>query len=203
MASADPPLDCRNDLSSVLVTMWLSATFLSIFFSVGLSMVGIFSRVVFKSLYSIVVRSFGDKMSVIGFNFKSIDASVDESKLAGDVTINSAPNILNIQKKDLGFVGMKDAVGIEFDFTTSYDPKVGNISFTGEILYQVEDAKKVADEWKKEKKLDEKIALDVLNTIFRKCLGKSVEIAETLRLPPPIRFPVVTTDKPKLSRKSE
>ncbi len=137
-------------------------------------------------------------MSVIGFNLKSIRANVDEKKLAGDVSVNSSPSIKTIEKRDLGFVGVKDAIGIEFEFSTLYEPKVGEISFAGEIMYQVEDAKKVLDAWVKNKKLDEKIATDVLNTIFRKCLAKSVEISDALRLPPPIRFPVVTAEKPNV-----
>ena len=142
-------------------------------------------------------------MSVIGFNLKSIKAHVNQENVTGDVNVNSAPNIVSVEKRNLAFLGVKEALGIKFEFTTSYEPNVGEIGFTGEILYQVENAKDLMDSWKKEGKLDEKIALDVLNTIFRKCLAKSVEVADTLLLPPPIRFPVVTTEKPVVKKKGK
>lgn len=138
-------------------------------------------------------------MSVIGFNFTSISASSDEKNFKGDININSAPNIESVEKHDLSAIGISEAVEIKFKFTTSYEPKAGEIEFKGNILYQVEDAKKTAKQWKDGNKLDEKIALDVLNTVFRKCLSRAVELADTLRLPPPIRFPIVTTEKPNVS----
>lgn len=138
-------------------------------------------------------------MSVIGFNFSSINAHVDEKNIKSDININSSPSIESVEKHDLSSLGIAEAVEIKFKFTTNYEPKVGAIEFKGNILYQVGDSKKVAKQWKDSNKLDEKVALDVLNTIFRKCLAKSVELADTLRLPPPIRFPVVTTEKPTVS----
>lgn len=138
-------------------------------------------------------------MSIIGFNFKSINAYFDEKSMKGDVTINSAPTVETVEKKDLAFLGISDAIAINFKFVTSYEPKVGEISFTGEILYQVDDVKKVMKQWKDGNKLDEKIMLDVLNTIFRRCLAKAVELSDLVRLPPPLRFPVVTTEKPEVS----
>ena len=138
-------------------------------------------------------------MSIIGFNFKSINAYFDEKSMKGDVTINSAPTIETIEKRDLSALGINDAIAIDFKFVTSYEPKVGEISFTGEVLYQVDDVKKVIKQWKDSNKLDEKITLDVLNTIFRRCLAKAVDHSDIVRLPPPLRFPVVTADKPEVS----
>ena len=137
-------------------------------------------------------------MAVIGFNFKSVSASVEENNFKGNININSSPSIENIEKHDLSGVGINEAVSIDFKFTTSYD-QAGKIIFEGQILYQVDDAKKVVKQWKDGNKMDDKIALDILNTIFRKCLSKSVELADLLRLPPPIRFPVVTVEKPTVS----
>lgn len=138
-------------------------------------------------------------MSVIGFNFRSISAFSEEKNFKGDININSMPTIESVERRDLGFLGINEAVAINFKFVTSYEPKAGEIKFEGEILYQVDDSKKVIKQWKDGNKVDEKIALDILNTIFRRCLSKAVEVADTLRLPPPIRFPVVTTEKPNVS----
>ncbi len=138
-------------------------------------------------------------MSVIGFNFRSISAHADEKNMKGDININSTPTIENIEKHDLSAIGIDEAGAIKFKFVTSYGPSAGEIKFEGEILYQVDDTKKILKQWKDGNKIDEKLALDVLNAIFRRCLSKAVELADSLRLPPPIRFPIVTTEKPNVS----
>ena len=138
-------------------------------------------------------------MSVIGFNFTSINAHADEKNMSGDININSVPTIDSLEKHDLATIGIKEAVTIKFRFVTAYEPKAGEIKFEGEILYQVEDSKKILKDWKDGNKMGDKMALDVLNTIFRRCLSKAVEMADLVRLPPPIRFPVVTTEKPVVS----
>jgi hypothetical protein len=137
-------------------------------------------------------------MRIIGFNFTSISARAD-GEIKGEVSINSTPNIESIEKHDLGAFGIKEAVEIKFKFVTSYEPKVGEIEFKGDILYQVDDTKKILKLWKDGNKMEDKMALDLLNTIFRRCFSRAVELADSVRLPPPIRFPVVTTEKPTVS----
>lgn len=135
-------------------------------------------------------------MSVIGFNIKSINAYLDEKNMKGNVSVNSTPTIESIERRDLSGIGIPDAIAIDFKFVTSYDPKAGEITMTGEILYQVKDAKKSVKQWNDDGKVDDEIMLDVLNTIFRRCLAKAVDLADLLRLPPPLRFPTVTLENP-------
>ncbi len=138
-------------------------------------------------------------MSVIGFNLASISGHANEKNMKGSININSTPTIESIEKHDLSSIGINEAVNIKFKFVTVYEPDVGGLEFKGDILYQVGDAKKILKQWKDGNKMEDKMALDILNTIFRRCLSRAVEMADTLRLPPPIRFPVVTTEKPKVS----
>ena len=138
-------------------------------------------------------------MGVIGFNFTSMSGNASEKNMKGDININSTPSIESVEKHDLSSLGISEAINIKFKFVTSYEPDAGEIKFEGDILYQVDDSKKILKQWKDGNKMDDKVALDVLNTIFRRCLSKAVEMADTLRLPPPIRFPIVTTEKPKVS----
>jgi hypothetical protein len=132
-------------------------------------------------------------MPVIGLNFKSIRAYIDEKKIVEKVDVNSTPQIQNITKKDLGAAGIKDVLSVEFNFVTKYEPRIGKIIITGEVLYQTDDAKRILTMWK-DKKLDSKLAVDVLNAIFRKCITKAVQITDDLKLPPPLTFPIVRTD---------
>ncbi len=131
-------------------------------------------------------------MAVIGFNINAIDAKVDSTaERKGNVNVNSSPIILSIEKKDVDFPWAKDVVAINFKFETKYEPKVGWINMEGEVLYTSDNPKEMIARWKKEKKMDDNIAIDVLNTIFRRCLAKAIEVAAELRLPPPISFPIV------------
>ena len=120
-------------------------------------------------------------MSVIGFNIKSINAYLDEKNMKGNVSVNSTPTIESVQRRDLAAIGIADAIAIDFKFVTSYDPKAGEITMTGEILYQVKDAKKAIKQWNDDGKVDDEIMLDVLNTIFRRCLAKAVDLEVLMR----------------------
>ena len=133
-------------------------------------------------------------MPIIGLNLKSIKANISESKITKSVNVNSTPVIQKVEKKDTNLPGMKDVLSIEFKFTTSYEPKIGELSFEGEVLYYSEDIKEVLKKWEKDKKMDDKLTLEILNAIFRRCLTKGIDLSAELGLPPPIRFPIV---KPK------
>ena len=138
-------------------------------------------------------------MPIIGFNFTSIEANREEDRPEGDIDINSTPTVENIRKKDLDIQGLNDVLAIEFRFVSKYQPKLGEIIIKGEVLYQTDDAKNILMMWK-ERKLDNKLAVDVLNAIFKKCLTKAVAIADELNLPPPVTFPVVKSGPEKEGR---
>lgn len=134
-------------------------------------------------------------MPIVGLNLKTMSAHFDEKKITGNLEISSTPKIENVERRDFKFAGMNDALIINFSFKTQYQPDVAEIAFTGEVVYQTEDAKKLAKSWKENKKLDDQVTVDVFNAIFRRCLTKAVQIADDLRLPPPITFPIVAPKK--------
>ena len=140
-------------------------------------------------------KEHSDFMPIVGLNLKNVSANVEEKKVVeGNINVNSAPTIEGVEKKTVGLPGLKDVVSINFKFETIYEPKIGEIVIKGEVLYYTEKEKEMVDKWKKEKKLDENVAAEVLNAIFRRCLTKAIDLSNELRLPPPIRFPIV---KPK------
>ncbi|MCX6818665.1 MAG: hypothetical protein NT129_01555 [Candidatus Aenigmarchaeota archaeon] len=138
-------------------------------------------------------------MPIVGMNFNSITANIyPDKKVEGNININSTPTIEKVEKKDLGMSNLKDVVAIKFRFDIFYNPekgpKIGEINLQGEILYASEKSKTIIEKWEKSKKLDEEVAVEVMNTIFRRCLTEGIVLSDELRLPPPIRFPLV---KPK------
>jgi hypothetical protein len=130
---------------------------------------------------------------ILGINFSSIRASVGEEKPSENVTINSTPRIIGMAKREL--LEMKDVLEIKFAFETTYEPSIGSIAIEGEVLWRGPDAKRILKEWEDKQRIEPKFAVEILNAIFRRCLTKAIELASDLRLPPPIRFPVVTEKK--------
>jgi hypothetical protein len=134
----------------------------------------------------------GDLMPIVGFNLKTINAKFDEKKINENMEIGSTPKIENVVAKELNFAGMDEVAVISFSFKTQYMPDVAEIEFTGEILYKTDDVKKIVKIWKDENRLDDQVGVEVFNAIFRRCLTKAIGIADDLRLPPPLTFPIVT-----------
>lgn len=131
-------------------------------------------------------------MPIIGLNLNSVHAFVNEKNATKDkIDINSTPKIVNIERAELNFGGIKEVLSVDFNFEVKYEPDVGEIKMDGTILYQADNAKDILAKWKKDKHLDGKLATEVLNSVFRKCLTKALDISLELRLPPPIQFPLV------------
>ena len=131
---------------------------------------------------------------IVGISLNSINAEVVEKSISGDISVNSTPVIESVEKRDVDVSEMKNVLAFKFSYETKYDPDVGRISMTGEVLYHTPKSEEIMKKWTKEKKIDEKIAVQILNAIFRKCVTKTVDLSNELGLPPPIRYPVV---KPK------
>jgi hypothetical protein len=89
---------------------------------------------------------------------------------------------------------------MDFDFTTTYTPRIGEIKIEGELLYLAERNKDVLEEWQRGERLPEDVSLEVFNYLFKRCLLKVANLAEDLQLPAPIPFPKI---KPKSEEKKE
>jgi len=103
------------------------------------------------------------------------------------------PRVITIKEVDIPTFDKK-ALSLEFEFETSYEPKIANIKITGDILYRPENSAKILKEWKKNKKLPDEMNMEILNNLFRRCLIKISVIADDLQLPPPLQLPRI---KPK------
>ncbi len=129
-------------------------------------------------------------MPVIGFSIKKIEAKKDREPGAAQITVNSAPTIVDLKETDIPSLNKK-AISLQYEFATKYETDVGSIKVEGDLLYLADDNKVIMDRWNKDKTLPEDVSLEVLNTLFRRCLTKMVVLAEDLQLPPPVQFPIV------------
>ncbi len=135
---------------------------------------------------------------IVGINFTSVKAYTKD-QVVPKVDVNSAPRIVDVEEFNVG--DMKDIVKVKFEFVTEYKPDIGKVEIDGNVLWRDSNSKEILSSWKADKKLNVKIAAPILNGIFRRCLTKTVELADELRLPPPIHFPSVVEGKPKQEKK--
>jgi len=79
---------------------------------------------------------------------------------------------------------------IDFQYTASYGP-IGMIKLEGTLLYEANDAKKIANEWRKTRKMPDQTASQIHTAVMHACVPEAVSLAKDLGLPPPIPLPQV------------
>lgn len=84
---------------------------------------------------------------------------------------------------------------MDFDYETTYKPTDAKIVLKGELTFVAEDSKKIMELWEKEKKLEEKISLPILNYLLKFCAVECVKIADDLKLPVPVQLPEIRAKK--------
>ncbi|MGC9310651.1 MAG: hypothetical protein ACP5E4_02910 [Candidatus Aenigmatarchaeota archaeon] len=131
-------------------------------------------------------------MGIVNSRFTKMAA--DTGKPAkGDLQVSSTlPCVTEVKIVEIGSgKNKKETLVMAFDYETTYKPIDAFIKLSGELVYLDDNAKKIAEKWKKDKKLDEGISIPVLNYLFRKCAIESVKIADDLQLPVPVQLPEI------------
>lgn len=109
------------------------------------------------------------------------------------ISLNERPKEVRIDHNSTvtHFGEVKDKeVTIEFQYTASYGP-VGMIKLEGSILYEDDDAKKIAKEWNETHKMPNQVASHIHTAVMHACVPEAVTVAKDLGLPPPIPLPQV------------
>lgn len=136
---------------------------------------------------------------IVGFGFTKLSAEKGEAA-KGKIDINNNVSIKDVQEDDfsLGKDKKQNVLRFIFEFTSKYEPNVGNILFEGELLYMEEPkkAKEILADWKKDKKLSKDLMAGLLNTILTKCNIQALILSQQVNLPPPIPLPKVQINAP-------
>ena len=130
-------------------------------------------------------------MAIVGFNFLKISA---ERKPSNNQNINIESNASVTNVEELQSIDPKKTMlRIEFTFLCKYEPSVGKVEITGELLeiYDKDFGTKVLEYWAKEKKLYGEILQDVFNTMLTRSNVEAIIISRDLGLPSPIQMPRV------------
>ncbi|MBI2583485.1 MAG: hypothetical protein HYW25_02360 [Candidatus Aenigmarchaeota archaeon] len=137
---------------------------------------------------------------IVGFTINGITAKRNDgvSVRGKEINVTTNPTITEIKLIDV--LGKKDALRAKYVFKCEYEPRIGEISFEGDVLWKGNSEKEthhVAELWDKETKFEPAAATETMNTILRRCLTRAIGLADELRLPPPLQFPIVTTKEEK------
>ncbi len=130
---------------------------------------------------------------IIGLNFKKLHM---EKKRAvdGKVDINNNVSIKDVEESEFS-LGKDRQKGITFlfEFTSKYEPDIGEILFTGELLYLGEPKtnEDILKGWKKGKNVPKEIMTEVVNTILTRCNIEALLLSRDVNLPPPVPLPKV------------
>jgi hypothetical protein len=132
-------------------------------------------------------------MAVIATNFIKVHAE-RKGGAKGKININNNVSIKKVDKADLSIGSAKqEALRFEFEYATKYEPKLGEIVLTGELVYlnTPEKVKEILDSWKKNKSVPKDIMPVVLNSVLAKCNIEALILSRDINLPPPVQLPRV------------
>ena len=134
-------------------------------------------------------------MIIVGDKVTKINAV--RGDLVKGASIESKPEIKSVTKKELFSAGeKKDGVSIDYSYTSTYG-KESSIEIEGSLFLvgKTKALKELIKNYKKNKKLDENVALVVLRRIFEVEMTNSVIISKAMGLPAPIQLPRVVQKK--------
>ncbi|MFH0870751.1 MAG: hypothetical protein V1866_06885 [archaeon] len=131
-------------------------------------------------------------MSVIGFSFTKMLVE-KTNPVKGKVNISNNVGIKTVEETKLDINTTKTALKFGFEFTSTYEPNIGNILLEGEVIFLADKAKAedALKNWKKSKKIDKEMMTQVLNNVLVKCNVKALMLSDFMNLPPPMPLPKV------------
>ncbi len=137
-------------------------------------------------------------MGIVSFVFEKMSAE-KTGKITDKVDINHNFNITSVEKTDIVIDGKKPALKLNFDFNVVYEPNIGNINMSGNLVYleKEEEITKLLNQWKKNKNLPIGITSLVANTVLLKSNIKALILSQEVNLPPQIQLPKVVPSDAK------
>ena len=125
-------------------------------------------------------------MKIKNIQLKSIEARryVNLNERPKQVRIDHNSNIIHAYD-----IKEKQAT-IDFQYTASYGP-VGMVKLEGSLIFEDDNAGKIAKDWKNTRKMPNQIAGQIHTAIMHACVPEAVGISKNLGLPPPIPLPQV------------
>lgn len=137
-------------------------------------------------------------MAVVGFNFNKIVVE-KKSEVKGQVSIKNNIAVTNVEDADVPFDKSQKGLKFTFDFSSTYEPKIGSIRLTGDVLFigEIKKIKEISDSWKKAKSVPKDVLANVMNVALTKCNIQALILSQQINLPAPIPLPKVQAQPTK------
>ncbi|MBU1975056.1 MAG: hypothetical protein KKG59_01490 [Nanoarchaeota archaeon] len=132
-------------------------------------------------------------MTIIGFDFTKLH--IERKKIIkGKINIANNVSIKDVEEVQIQLGEGKQALKFSFQFTTKYEPEIGNILIEGELVYltKIEESKEIMSQWKKDKKVPKDIMTPILNYVLTKSNIEALILSKEMSLPAPIPMPKVS-----------
>ena len=142
-------------------------------------------------------------MAVIGFGFTKLLIE-KKGNAVGKISINNNISLKDVKDVELNLGKQKQkAVNFNFEFTSKYEPNIGDIAIEGELIcvFDEKKTKEIKDEWKKSKSVPKDIMISVLTNVLNKCNIEALLLSKELSLPAPIPLPKVELSPEKEVKK--
>lgn len=132
-------------------------------------------------------------MVIIGFSFTKMNVE-RKKQVGGKISISNNVSMKDVEEHKLAVgSGKESALRFTFEFNSKYNPEIGLIDLTGEVIYMAEEkqVKDIMKNWKKDKKIPKDIMSNILNNVLAKCNIQALILSQYMNLPPPIPLPKV------------
>jgi hypothetical protein len=134
-------------------------------------------------------------MSIVSISFSKIQAEKFKP-IQGKVNVANNVAIKNIQKADFIVGDVKqDCLKFTYEFTSKTEPAIGEILFTGDVIFlsKKETVEDVVKTWEAKKPVDKEILTPVINAVLKKCNIEALVLSQTMNLPAPLKLPSVSS----------
>lgn len=136
-------------------------------------------------------------MTIIGMNFNRINVTRAD-KVKGNLEVVHNVFLSGVEEESMAAGDKKtQALKFSFEFSVKYEPKAGQITLGGYVLYMVtaEQAKEILEKWNTQKKVSKELTKNVLAHAFTRCNIESAVLSKEVGLPPPFPIPRLRTEK--------
>jgi hypothetical protein len=140
-------------------------------------------------------------MPIIGMGLSKIEAKKSE-EITGAVKLNSNMNIVDVKEEELTALkcaGLSIIFNFGIKYATDKNKVAAEINLEGNVIYMGDDQEKIMKEWKKDKKLQDELKMQVVRIVSEKCSKKAIMLSDDLQLPPPPLL--LTSQNPQTSAK--
>jgi hypothetical protein len=124
----------------------------------------------------------------LDLKYTEIEAKIF-GEASGNISVSNNSTITSVSRSG-------DRASIEFLFTSTYEPKVGEVRIKGNMMISdpPENVDRLLREWEESgrKNLSAEMAEDIHNAIISNCIIETVILAREIHLPSPVPMPKIS-----------